>query len=327
MFVISGDEPLLVQESCDEVRASLKSAGFSEREVFHAETGFDWTALLYSGNSMSLFAERKLLEIRLPTGKPGDAGGKALTELVNSLNDDTAVLLVLPRADQTTQRAKWFKNVEAKALFVQIWPVEPKDLPRWLETRFRRAGLRASREAIRIMAARIEGNLLAAVQEVERLKLIVIDREVSEADVVEGVADSARYDVFKMIDSALMGDVSRCLRMTNGLRAEGVEPLFVVNMLSREVRMLETIATAVLSGMSQREAFKQARIWDKKVPMVTRCLSRHGQTSLRDIQVMLGTVDRTVKGLEPGDPWRALTDVVLGLAGVRPLGLTKQIRG
>ncbi len=317
VFIVSGDEPLLVQESCDLIRGELKKQGFIEREVFHAESGFDWSNLLYSGNSMSLFADRKLMEIRLPTGKPGDAGGKALTELVESLNDETAILLVLPRADQSTQRTKWFKAVESAAAFVQVWPIEAKELPRWLEGRFRQAGLRADREAIRTMAERIEGNLLAAIQEIERLKLIVGDRAVTVDDVTEGVADSARYDVFKMIDAALLGDVSRCVRMTDGLRAEGVESLFVVNMLAREIRSLESIKTDLQNGLNQREVFKKARVWDKRVPVVSRCLDRHDLRSLRSLQVSLGSIDRMVKGLVPGDPWRSLQEVVLSLAGAK----------
>jgi DNA polymerase-3 subunit delta len=317
VFIVSGDEPLLVQESCDLVRSELKKQGYTEREVFHAESGFDWNSLLYSGNSMSLFADKKLMEIRLPTGKPGDAGGKVLAELVGQLNDETAVLLVLPRADQSTQRTRWFKAVESAAAFVQVWPIEAKELQRWLEGRFRQAGLRVDRDAIRVMAERIEGNLLAAIQEIERLKLIVGDRNVTVDDVLEGVADSARYDVFKMIDAALVGDVPRCVRMTDGLRAEGVESLFIVNMLARELRSLESMKTDLANGTQQREVFKKARVWDKRVPLVSRCLDRHDVASLRTLQVSLGTIDRMVKGLVLGDPWRSLQQVVLSLAGAR----------
>ena len=324
IFVVSGDEPLLVQESCDLVRRGLKAQGFIERDLFYAESGFDWSGLLYSNNSMSLFAEKKLIEVRLPTGKPGDAGGKVLTELVSSLSEDNALLLVLPRADPSTQRTKWFKSVEAVAGFVQVWPIEAKELPRWLENRFRQAGLKVTRDALRVMAQRTEGNLLASVQEIERLKLIVGEREVNVDDVSAGVADSARYDVFKLIDAGLAGDLKRCVRMTTGLKAGGVEPLFIVNMLVREIRSIESIKTAINQnqnqnqnrGAGQREAFKKARVWDKRVPLVTKCLDRHDSRSLQEMLLQLGSVDRTVKGLESGDPWRKLQDVVFRLAGL-----------
>ncbi len=319
IFVVSGDEPLLVQESCDLVRRGLKAQGFVGRDLFYAEPGFDWSGLLYSSNSMSLFAEKKLIEVRLPTGKPGDAGGKVLTELVSSLSEDNALLLVLPRADPSTQRTKWFKSVEAVAGFVQVWPIEAKELPKWLENRFRQSGLKVTRDALRAMAQRTEGNLLASVQEIERLKLIVGEREVNVDDVNAGVADSARYDVFKLIDAGLAGDIKRCVRMTRGLKAEGIEPLFIVSMLVREIRSIESIKTAINQnrGAGQREAFKKARVWDKRVPLVTKCLDRHDSRSLQEMLLQLGSVDRTVKGLESGDPWRKLQDVVFRLAGLK----------
>jgi DNA polymerase-3 subunit delta len=264
-----------------------------------------------------LFAEKKLIEVRLTTGKPGDAGGKVLTELVSSLSDDSALLLVLPRADQSTQRTKWFKSVEAVAGFVQVWPIEAKELPRWLENRFRQAGLKVTRDALRAMAQRTEGNLLASVQEIERLKIVVGDREVNLADVSSGVVDSARYDVFKLIDAGLAGNFNRCVRMTAGLKAEGVEPLFIVNMLVREIRSMESIKTAINQGTGQREVFKKARVWDKRVSLVTKCLDRHDSRSLQEMLLQLGSVDRTVKGLDSGDPWRKLQDVVFRLAGFK----------
>jgi DNA polymerase-3 subunit delta len=315
VYIVSGDEPLLVQESCDLVRRELAAQGFAERDLFHVETGFDWSSVLYSGNSMSLFAERKLIEVRLASGKPGDQGGKALTELVDQLSEDSVLLLVLPRLDASSQRTKWFKTLESQAVFVQIWPIDQKELPRWLEGRFRQAGLRVERDAIRLMAPRIEGNLLAAVQEIERLKLTITDREIVVADVEAGVADSARYDVFKLIDSALLGNAPRCVRMINGLRAEGAEPLFLVNMLSREIRNLETMKAAIAAGENQRDVFKKARVWDKRVPIVSKCLERHQVRELRSMQTALGCIDRTVKGIEIGDPWRLLDGVVLQLAG------------
>jgi DNA polymerase-3 subunit delta len=167
------------------------------------------------------------------------------------------------------------------------------------------------------MAQRTEGNLLASVQEIERLKLIVGDREVNVDDVSAGVADSTRYDVFKLIDAGLGGDINRCVRMTTGLKAEGVEPLFIVNMLVREIRTVETIKTAINQGAGLREVFKKAKVWDKRVPLVTKCLDRHDPRSLQEMLLQLGSVDRTVKGLESGDPWRKLQDVVFRLAGLK----------
>lgn len=314
-FIVSGDEPLLVEESADLIRTSLRHDGVSEREVFHAEAGFDWTSLLESGNSMSLFAERKLLEVRIPNGKPGDQGGKTLSALSEQLSDDLKLLLILPRLDQSAQRTKWFKTIESTMAFVQVWPIDARSFPRWLDTRFKQAGLKADREAIRAMAMKTEGNLLAAIQEIERLKLLSTSGQVTFDDVLEGVADSARYDVFKLIDAALIGDINRATRMVDGLKAEGVEALYLVNMLARELRSLDMMKRAMNAGVSEREMFKKARVWDKRAPAVTRCLERHDRETLERCQLLLGGVDRMVKGIVQGDPWRELGRIVLLLAG------------
>lgn len=323
--IVSGDEPLLMEESADLVRKSLRDAGVTEREVFHAETGFDWNSLLQSGNSMSLFAERKLLEVRLPGGKPGEKGGKALASLVGQLSDDLKLLLILPRVDQATQRTKWFKAIESVLAFVQVWPIDGREFPRWLETRFRATGLTADRDALRAMAIKTEGNLLAAIQEIQRLKLTSSNDRVTAEDVLQGVADSARYDVFKLIDAVLAGDVNRAARMIDGLKAEGTEPLFIVNMLARELRTLEAVKLSVDGGTSQREAFKKARIWDKRAPAVSRCLERHSAKSLQSCQLALGLVDRMVKGMAGGDPWRELHHVIMNLAGKQILPLASSL--
>jgi DNA polymerase-3 subunit delta len=315
VYMVSGDEPLLVQEACDLVRASLKSRGFAERELFHVEASFDWNGPLYSAGSMSLFAEQKLIEVRMPGGKPGDQGSKALVELVGQLGGETVLMLVLPRLDAAAQRAKWFKTLDSIGLFVQIWPIDAKELPRWLEGRFRQAGLKATRDAVIAMAERVEGNLLAAVQEIERLRLSSQNQQVDVQQVIEGVADSARYDVFRLLDAAMAGDLVRAVRMSDGLKSEGVELLFVVNMLARELRSLESMKTEIRAGKNPREVLKQHRVWDKRASLVNRCLERHSVRALRDLQESLGTVDRMVKGIVQGDPWRELQNLLLALAG------------
>ena len=324
VYVVSGDDPLLVQETCDLIRDHLKRCGYTERDLHHAEGNFDWSLLLESAGSMSLFAEQKLIEVRMPNGKPGDQGSRVLQELAEHAGDDNVLLLVLPRADQPMQRSKWFKALESAGLLVQVWPVDRKDLPRWLEDRFRRVGLQASRDAVVAMAERIEGNLLAAVQEIERLRLTARDNRVDVQDVIDGVADSARYDVFKLIDAALAGDAVRAVRMCQGLQHEGVDVLFLVNMLSRELRNLERIKTQVNQGMSMQEAFRKGRIWDKRSGPVKRCLERNAVAHLQQLQTTAGSIDRMVKGLEPGDPWRELQNLLMSLSGVRSLPFSHQ---
>jgi len=323
LYIVSGDEHLLVQEATDLIRDAMRRQGFSERELFHAEAGFDWTSLLQSAGSMSLFAEKKLIEVRLPSGKPGDQGSKLLMQLVEQLNEDNVLLLVLPRAGQDVQRTKWFKTLEKAGAFIQVWPIEARDLPRWLNTRFKQAGLTASREAVQLMADRIEGNLLAAVQEIERLKLISTTGKIDVQEVVAGVADNARYDVFKLLDTAMAGDAARVVRMVNGLRAEGIEIMFIIAMLARELRSMEMMKTGLDDGQNRQTVFKQARVWKNRERLVSGCLDRQQLTGLRQMAGSIGQIDRMVKGLESGDPWRVLQDVLLQLAGkpaIRQIG-------
>ncbi len=317
VYIISGDEPLLVQEASDQVRATLMEQGYDQRDLFHADGNFDWNELRYGANSMSLFAERKILEVRMSSSKPGEPGVSVLNEVVEQITDDVRILLVMPRVDATTQRTKWFKSIESAGLFVQVWPIDAKELPGWLAARFKREGLQVSREAAMAMAERIEGNLLAAVQEIERLKLVARDGRVDLDQVVDGVADSARYDVFQVIDAALAGDSTRVVRMTHSLEAEGVEILFLVNMLARELRNLEQMASLLEGGTSMREALKKGRVWDKRTNPVSRCLERHDVAVIRQLQVDLGHIDREVKGIEVGDPWRDLVTVLMRLGGAK----------
>ena len=232
VYIVSGDEPLLVQEVSDQIRSELRNKGYLERQLFHVDGSFDWQDVLFSANSMSLFAEQKILELRLTSGKPGDKGSKALQEFIEQPPEDTTMLLILPRLDQATQRSKWFKALDAKGLFIQVWPIERRDLPRWIGQRMQRAGLKAERDAIEILIDRLEGNLLAAAQEVERLKLLAEDGRVTADLVQASVANNARYDVFGLIDVAVAQDRKQTYRMLQGLRNEGAEVMYLNSMLA-----------------------------------------------------------------------------------------------
>ena len=317
VYVVSGDEPLLVQEACDLIRSAARAEGYLERQVFHLEAGFNRGELDHAMNNRSLFSDRKVLEVRMTSPRPGDAGAKALVSVVEQAGGDRLLLVVMPRVDASTRKTKWFKAVEALAVFVQVWPIDAGKFPRWLNDRLRRAGLRASRDAVVMLADRTEGNLLAAVQEIERLKLVAGEKgEVDAALVAGSVADSARFDVFNLMDAALAGNSLRVSRMTRGLRSEGVEVLYLVNMLARELRSLEGMATSLLQGASVKEVVRKARVFEKRKGIVAGCLERNSLESLRSALLSLGQVDRMVKGIIGGDPWRGLTGVLLGLSGV-----------
>lgn len=326
VYVVSGDEPLLCQEACDAIRAATRQQGFSERQVFNAEANFDWGNLLQAGASLSLFAEKRLLELRLPSGKPGDKGAAALLEYLGRPPEDTLLLISLPKLDGSTQKTKWAKALidGPHSQFLQIWPIDAQQLPQWIRQRLAQAGLSASQEAVEMIAVRVEGNLLAAAQEIEKLKLLAEGGQVDAGTVQAAVADSARFDVFGLIDAALNGEAGHALRMLEGLRGEGVEPPVILWALARELRLLATIAQQYGQGMPLDKAFASARppVWDKRRPLVSKALQRHSAKRWAQLLLDAQRIDAQIKGQAAGDPWTGLNLLTLAICGQR-LGLAQ----
>lgn len=315
VYLISGDEPLLVQESCDQIRQAARKTGFNERELHHAEASFDWDQLLTSANSLSLFAERKIIELRIDNGKPGDKGGKALISYCENPPEDTLLLIVMPKLDGSSQRSKWFKAVEKVATFVQIWPIAPQQLPRWIDQRIQQAGMTASHDAIEMLAARIEGNLLAAAQEIEKLKLLAADGQITAEMIAGSVTDSARYDVFTLIDKALHGDARAAVRTLQGLKGEGTDATVVLWALAREIRTLSQVAHAMQQGQPLDRAAKSAGVWDKRKALVSNALRRLKLSQLQMLLRKANGIDKAIKGLRSADAWDELMDLTLNLSG------------
>lgn len=324
VYIISGDEPLLTGESADLVRQACRDAGSEERLVFHVDRSFDWGQLHEASHSLSLFAQRRLIEVRVPGGKPGDQGAKALLGWLASPPPDTTLLVTLPRLDGNTQRTKWAKGLieHTNSRFIQIWPIEAHQLPDWMRDRLAAAGLHATPEALELLSVRVEGNLLAAAQEIEKLKLFCASGQLDLEMVQQVVADSARYDVFKLTDALLNGDAQHGLRILQGLRGEGVEAPVVLWALSRELRALHNMSHDLARGIPLEKIFSSQRppIWDKRKPLVSKALQRHPvgiwQALLRDAQ----QADEQIKGQAPGSPWDTLGLLVAQAAGL-PLPL------
>lgn len=322
LYLISGDEPLQVMEASDAIRARARQQGFSEREVLHAEGGFDWNALNAACGSLSLFAEQRLLELRLPGGKPGKEGGAALSEYAANPPSDTLLLIISGKIDSASQKSKWFKALDAAGVILQVWPVDPGALPGWVMGRMRSRGMQPTAEAAQLLAERVEGNLLAAAQEIEKLRLL-FDQGGSEAtpidiaQVEEGVADSARYDIFELVDTALLGDAARTARVIEGLRAEGVEPILVLWALLREIRTMAQMAGELAEGGGLDAILGQYRVWDKRKGPVRAGLQRHTVKRWLLLVRRAGRIDRMIKGVEPGNPWDELLQLALLMAGVR----------
>ena len=315
IYFFSGDEPLQMGEAADLVRRLAREQGFTEREVMHVEKGFDWNTLIAESQAMSLFAEKKLIDLRLPSGKPGKEGGAALAEYAARPPEDTVLLVSSGKVDKRSQSAKWYQAIDAVGGTMQLWPVEAPEMPRWLDQRLRSRGLQPDQEAVRLVAERVEGNLLAAAQEVDKLVLLNGEGALSVEDVEAAVADSARFDVFGMVDAALAGDAPRMTRMLDGLRGEGVEPVLVLWALTRELRSLAEMAAQIESGKSIDGVL--ARVWSKRKGPLRAGLQRHNRARWQQMLRRAARLDRVVKGAATGNAWDELLQLGLLIAGVR----------
>ncbi len=316
---MSGDEPLLIQEVCDAIRAAARKQGFGERELYHADNSFDWGQLLSAANSLSLFAEKKIIELRMPSGKPGDKGGKVLQEYAHSPSPDNLLLVVTEKLESATQKSKWFKTIEEAGVHVQVWPIAPANLPRWIGQRLQQAGLQADTDAVALLASRIEGNLLAAVQEIEKLKLLAHEGRISYELMASAVADSARYDVFGLTDKALHGDARAAVKTLQGLRIEGTDAIAILWAVTRDLRVLIQVSQAVAQGKHFDWAAKQAGVWDKRQPLVQAALRRLKPAQLQQLLRKANGIDRAIKGMRNAEPWDELLDLVLNISGVQSL--------
>ena len=319
LYLVCGDEPLLVQEACDLVRGAARAQGCSERVVMHAEAGFDWHGLLQEAGGLSLFAERRLLELRLPTGRPGEAGGKVLQAYAERPPPDTTLLVVSGRVEAAARRSRWFKALEQAGVVVQVWPLGPRELPAWIARRLRDAGLSPRQEAVQLLAERVEGNLLAASQEIEKLRMLHGQGPVTAEAVMAAVADSARFDAFVLVDAALAGDARRTARVLAGLRREGTEPLLVLWALVRELRALALMAGDLEGGARLEQVLARHRVWDKRKPLVGRALQRHDRGRWQQLLRRAAAVERLAKGRAPGNVWDELLQLSLAVAGIAPV--------
>jgi len=314
IYFVCGDEPLLVGETIDAIRAAARQQGYDERESYSADARFDWAALRAGLNNMSLFASRKIVEIRLTTGKPGQKGGAAITELVAAPPPDTLFILSAPQIDKRTASSKWAQALERNAVWVGIRPLATEQLPAWIGQRMAAAGLTCDDAALEILADRVEGNLLAAQQEISKLALLADGKRITSEFVSQSVADGARFDVYQLADAALSQDVSRAVRILYGLRSEGVAPALTLWALVREVNALISVWARVEQGVPAGRAMNEARIWRARQPLLSRALKNHTEASVRRLAASAGVADRIVKGARLGQPWNALLELVLLIA-------------
>ena len=318
IYLLSGDEPLQLMEVSDAIRREAKKQGYSDRQILEVESGFDWGELIATSNNLSLFSELKLIDLRLPSGKPGRDGSAALCSYCDNPADDTLLLITCGKLDAAQTRSKWYKAIDSVGVTMQIWPVDIAQLPQWISQRARSLGLELTNDAAQLLSERVEGNLLAAAQELEKLKLLYPEQSVIDFNEVEEASgESARYNIFTLVDAALAGERARVCRIMSGLEGEGVEPVQVAWALDREIRMMATISEAVARGERPDQAMAQQRVWQKRKPLVQAGLQRHPIRRWRQLQLRMGRIDRMLKSSEPGNRWDELLQLALIISGTR----------
>lgn len=303
IYFICGDEPLQIMESADQIRAVARQREYTEREVMDVDTQFDWNLLLDSANSLSLFAEKRILELRLPTGKPGKVGSKILQEYAQRPADDAILIISSGKLDASSKNTKWFKTLDQLGVVIQCWPVNAEQLPGWINLRLQSKGIAAEREAVQLLADRVEGNLLAAAQEVDKLFLLYGEGKLNFEQTASAVADSARFNIYDLVDSALAGDVVRTARIIGGLKGEGVEPVLMLWALTREIRMLAKISEA---NVSADAAMAKLRVWENKKILIRKALARHRSSRWKLFLKRCAKIDKVIKGVEQGRVWDEL---------------------
>jgi DNA polymerase-3 subunit delta len=315
LYVVHGDEPLLSMEAADAIRARARSRGFSERVVLTAERGFQWGELAASGASLSLFGEKKLIELRLPSGKPGNDGAAAIEAFCAKLPPEMLTLVMLPRLDRAGQTSGWFQALEAKGVVVNVFPVERARLPEWIAARLAREKRRARPETLQFLADCVEGNLIAAHQEIQKLALLLPEGEMSFDAVREAVLNVARYDAQKLAEAAIAGERVRLGRMVAGLRGEGEAPPRVLWILAEEIRAIARVQSGIAAGRAPAEVLREARVWgDTRQTLVSRAARTLPRGALLSALGHAARIDRVIKGVEKGDAWDELLQLCLRLA-------------
>jgi DNA polymerase-3 subunit delta len=313
-YLVAGDEPLLVDEALEQLRAAAMRAGFTSRELHTADRSFKWAELLAGADNLSLFATRRIVEIRLATPKPGDQGSATIGELCERNDPDTLLIVaVSEKLDSAASRSSWVKNIDEHGVLVEIWPIERNELPRWIQQRAAGLRLKLTGAAAQSLAERVEGNLLAADQEIKRLALTAGGREVDEAEVLEFVANNSRFDIFALADAVLAGETGRAFKILSGLRAEGVHPVQISWVLNRDISLLARLEYAVRHGDNLDGALLRSGVWRRRQPLVKQALGKFKASRLKVLLTEAARVDAALKGVFPAEPWTTLTDLLIAL--------------
>ena len=318
LYVIHGDEPLFAIEAADAIRAAARRAGCDEREVFIVEQHFRWDAFVAANANLGLFGSRKLIDLRIASGKPGTEGAQALERHARSLDPDGVTLITLPRADRTMQASAWFAALAGAGATIAVSPLERAALPAWLSERLARNEQRVTRDTLAFLAERCEGNLLAARQEIDKLALLLPKGSLAHDDVERAVADVARFDIQELSEAWLAGDAARTLRIIDALRGEGEPITLAIWQLGEDLHALAGVHDATASGQSLQTAVRNARVWGKRQGALERAARRTSPAAVERLLQALARLDALAKGLGRGDPWDVLISLALDLCA-RPI--------
>jgi len=315
LYIIHGDEPLQSLEAVDAIRAAARAKGYLEREVLTAERGFDWKQLVVSGASLSLFSSKKLIELRIPSGKPGTEGGPAIVQYCAALAPDVLTIVTLPRLDRKTQDTAWFRALTQKGSLISTFQIDRAQLPRWIATRLARQHQKADAATLRFLADSVEGNLLAAHQEIQKLGLLFPPGDLAFDPVCSAVLNVARYDAFKLNEAMLAGDTVRLARMLDGLKSEGEAPPKILWVLAEEIRAVAKVQAGMVLGENLQQLYRNNRVWgEARQRLVNEAARRIKSAALGQALRHAARIDRTVKGLARGDVWDELLQLCLRFA-------------
>ncbi len=325
LYLIHGDEPLFAIEAGDAIRDAARRAGCDEREVLVVDTAFRWDALLAANANLGLFGTRKMLDLRIPSGKPGVDGAKALETLARAPNPDHITLVTCPKLERATQQSGWFSALGAAGVVVAVYPLDRDELPAWIAARLSRARQRAGPETLAFLADRCEGNLLAARQEIEKLALLLPEGELAYDAVERAVADVARYDVFDLSAACLGGDGARALKIIAALEAEGEGLPLLLWQVGEDIHALAAVLEATAGGTPLAAAVRNARVWGKRQAALERAARRVKPAAIAPMVRSLATLDALAKGIGRGNAWDELRTLALTLAGKPAVPLASAI--
>ncbi len=316
LYVLAGDEPLAQRESLDAIRAAARLSGVDERASLTVERNFNWQQIAAYGQSISLFASRRLLELHIPSGKPGLDGSKALQALAAQPLQDTVVIVILPKVDWRDQKSAWYVALEQAAVFLSLQEVDAAQLPQWIAKRLAMQQQQTDAETLDFIAHQVEGNLLAAHQEIMKLGLLYPAGTLAARDVREAVLNVSRYDAFQLGEAVLAGDAERTVRILQGLQDEGAQPVAVMNPLLWAIRPLVRLKQAEAQGENLATAMQQAKIFGERQTSARRAIARFSLKQLQAALQKLADIDRTAKGMLQGDAWLEISRLCFGLARI-----------